>query len=221
MDAVKAPATPTHSLRQWRNHTAPNDTNDTEDGLGMCLPIGLKQEKPPLRPKQIPLTDEEIRDLETDTTLDKGYTVWRSLPMESDLDKKLKAGQLTNRTANFTKEAKPEAYCPGFSSRAGGPISRPHRSPTRATKPRPLPAQQPIKTAQVEQPIKAPHSQHTANATNAQLPPPSEGSGIRARREASDMSTSSSVDGPVPRPSHQNQGGVLKDSVLRQQKTGS
>ena len=219
MDAVKAPATPTHSLRQWRRKSAPEE--DDENGLGMCLPLGLKQDKPPLRPKQIPLTDEEVRELEEDRTLDKGYKVWRSLPMESDLDKKLKAGQLTNRTADFTKEARPEAYLPGFSSRAGGPISRPHKSPPRA---RPRAAPKPAA------PVVPQHTSgaNTINATNAHIPQGSathragglqtEGSAISARREASDMSTASSVDNrPVLRGPDS---GVLRDSVLRQ-KSGS
>ena len=45
--------------------------------------------------------------------------------------------------------------------------------------------------------------------------------GVRPLSEGSDMSTNSSVDRTVPRSANQNQGGVLKDSVLRQKKTGS
>ena len=61
-----------------------------------------------------------------DKNWDKGFKVWRSLPMQSELEQKINVhdGPL-KRSSDFTRKSKPEAYLPGFSARKAGPISRP------------------------------------------------------------------------------------------------
>ena len=105
------------------------------DDLGV-IPSGFTHTDLPRKPDRLtPREVEELEDLEA--ALDHGFKVWRSLPMESDLHKKLKAMKAEHRVANFTKSAKPEAYTPGFEARPGGPISRPHGTvPTSTRRPK-------------------------------------------------------------------------------------
>lgn len=80
-----------------------------------------------------------------DECWDKGFKVWRSLPMRTELEQKLKVGGGDiRRSSDFTKTERPEAYLPGFTARKVGPISRPRasRQPTRVIAPKQVPAKQ-------------------------------------------------------------------------------
>ena len=162
------------------------------DGLGEVS--GFTKTELPRKPDR--LTPRDIEQLEDmDAALDQGYTVWRSLPMESDLHKKLKAMKGEFKVANFTKYAKPEAYTPGFEARPGGPISRPHGTQPAATMRRPR--------QNVAAPVRAdvsPRRKEPLRSNDVKM----------MSREHTNVSTTSSQNAPAHRQSKTLQNNILR-----------
>lgn len=162
------------------------------DDLGV-LPEGFTRTELPRKFER--LTPREVEELEDlDASLDLGSKVWRSLPMESDLHKKLKAMKAEYRVANFTKYAKPEAYTPGFEARPGGPISRPHGTMPTSRRPQHKP------TAVLQRSEVSPPRKEPVRPNDVRM----------ASREHTNVSTTSSQHAPANK-----SGKTLKDNILR------
>ena len=216
MDAVTSQRT-TNTLRYWRQNDDNVDNNNDVNDLGMSLPLGLNNNRSKMtseRRPYVPLSRDEVYELENDTSLDKGYTVWRSLPMESDLDKKIKSSQALNRSANFTKFARPEAYLPGYTGRPGGPISRPRNAAVTSHRVKAKAAQQTTQQTAAVASKPKPAAVASTHGTDVSDRRRRESQPFdAAARQRSDVSTDSNHGNARQAPS-----GVLQDNIIRKPK---